>query len=356
MNPDSDPLAPLLTLEQTLDAASQDLAQVLADPPSDSRSTRLRLLWPKLAEHRVTYTTLVQALQGTVLTAPADTPITAAKRRMLLAHGKGRASLWDAVADMVARQSIPSAFPPLLTEKREIVRRAECGPTNLLMQVLFDLSNPDAKLLAQDTDTHHVDIPLSGAYFLNLLTAAQRILLAQGRSGPFRFLDVGCGAGSKVLTATAAFDVAHGFDFNAAYVARAQDFLKRAAMDPTAVWQDDALTFDDYGVYDVIYFYRPLKDPQLAARHEARVLEQARPGTILLAPLCASLGRPEIGAARVIDKIFLTGTSRDDATAILEEAQTKGCEMRTGVTHDETALGFWAPLVLQSQRNGFALR
>ena len=87
----------------------------------------------------------------------------AVARRTLLRYGPTRASLWAKVTGVVSRQMLASSFPPLMSERSEIVRGREFGDVNYLMQALFDLANPlsgDKELLP---DTHHRDIPWSGA-------------------------------------------------------------------------------------------------------------------------------------------------------------------------------------------------
>lgn len=352
----TDDLFALQDLEKTLHTQSQEVAAVLRLPPSDGRSAQIRAIWPRIASQQVPYAQMIQRLRALVGHVASDTPLAAAERRALLCHGPVRERKWTSITEMVSRQLVPTAFPPLITERTEIVRGPEFGPVNYVMNILFDLANPlnkDADLLP---DTHYRDIPLSGAYFINLLQAAQRILLAQGHSGPVRFIDIGCGGGTKVLAASAMFEVAHGLEYSPAYAAKAQQFLERLGVDAAVIRTGDALTFEDYGAYDVIYFYRPLKDPALAAQMEARVLAQARPGTVILAPLNATLGRSDDDAGKVLDKIYLAGISRSDAQKVAEQAEMRGCETRIRVSDDATALGFWEPIVTQSRRNGFAPR
>ena len=350
----TDPFQDLTTLEADLSHRCALLAQVLALPPSQERSARLNALWREVAPLRPAYEAAVQALRGRI-TEPTDQPLQAAARRSLLQHAPGRAAMWEKIERMIARQQDPSSFPPLIVDQHRIVRGPEAGPVDYLVQLLFQLSNPLAGQGDLVPDTHYRDIPLSGGYFLNLLMAARRLLLAMEHDGPVRFLDMGCGGGSKVLIASAMFDEAEGADFLPAYIAQGREFFTRVGADPDRLRVGDALRFDDYGAYDVIYFYRPLKDPALAAQMEARVLAQVRPGTILLAPLNATLGRSEIAAARVVDKIYLAHSERAEAARLADLARIKGCETRGGVSDDAQALGFWAPVITQSRRNGFVV-
>lgn len=351
----SDDLATIIALEAQLAKVSRAIAGVLSEPPSGPRGDKVRMLWRQIDGERIKYRDAVQALRANVMSARQDSPMQAATRRKLVQHGPARASLWDQMTALVGRQLLASSFPPLVTERSEMVRGPEFGAVNYLMQMLFQLSNPIASDKSQVPDTHYRDIPLSGAYFLNLLTAARRLLLAQNNDGPVRFLDMGCGGGSKVLAASAVFDVAHGVEYSPDYVTEAHGFLQRVGADPAVIRQGDALGFDDYGNYDVVYFYRPLKTPAAAARMEERVIAQVKPGTIILAPLNVSLGRKDNGAMRVDDKIYLAHKTRQEVTDIVDRACNIGVETRIVPHQDADMLGFWEPIVSQSRRNGFAL-
>ena len=355
MTEDADDLGALTALEAELLKLTTTLSNYLAEPPSVSRSDAIRLFWPKLASLEIPYSRALTDLRNGLCKPRSELPLAAAARRKLLQHAPARLGLWGRIAAMVDRQTHPGSFPKLVTETSEVITGREFGAVNYLSQLLFQLSNPIADQSGIVPDNHYRDIPLSGAYFINLLTAARRILLARNHDGPVRFLDMGCGAGSKVLAASALFDVAHGGEYSHEYLAQAQDFFTRLGADPSVIMQADALTFDDYGSYDVIYFYRPIKDLALACRMEERILHQARPGTLLIAPLNVSLGRRPAHALKVIDKIFITGLTRDDIAQLHNTAEQKGCETRLTITQDSDMQGFWAPVIARSRQNGFAL-
>ena len=348
-------LAELIELEADLLELSHEVASVLCGPPDLARHNALQQLRSKIDQYRTRYTFGVQNLRSTISQSHDDTPVDAARRRQLAAKGPGCASLWDQIGNLITRQTLPSSFPPLITERSEIVRGASYGPVNYLNDVLFSLANSHAPNKSLNPDTHYRDIPLSGAYFINLLTAARRLLLARGHSAPVRFLDMGCGGGTKVLTASAMFDVAHGADFQPLYVEQAKQFFTKINADPELIMQADALAFDNYGDYDILYFYRPLKDLALATKMEKRVLDQVAPGTILIAPLNATLGRADTPAVKVIDRIYMAHTTLEEAIRLRDIAVNKGCETRITMEDNPENLRFWTPIVDQSRRNGFAL-
>lgn len=105
------------------------------------------------------------------------------------------------------------------------------------------------------------------------------------------FLDVGCGPGSKVMVAKHVYGLdAHGFDIVPELVgeARAAGLSVRVA---------DALDWD-YSGFGIIMFNRTFKDNALQARLEAKVWQQASPGTLAI---CAHLDAPPRGWFPVVD-------------------------------------------------------
>lgn len=345
-----------------IDAAEADLLRlstqvsaILSEPPSELRTQKIGALWSQIAARHDDYAAAAHQVRNSLASRVAEGPLDAARRRDFAHRGPAIAGAWPRVARLIERQMQPTSFPPLVSDVSETVSGPEGGPMNYLMAMLFRLANPVAQNDSPFADTHYGDIPLSGAYFLNLLQAARRIALAQDRVTPPRFLDVGCGGGTKVIAASAVFDVAHGIELDAECVDRAKAFLHRIGAQGPQIDQADALQFDDYGHYDIIYFYRPMKTGNLATQLEDRILSQVSPGTILIGPLNASLRRRN-EASQVADVIFVAHQDVHAAQDLAQRALTKGAEGRLMSQKPVNSLGFWDPIIAQSRRNGFDLR
>jgi SAM-dependent methyltransferase len=102
-----------------------------------------------------------------------------------------------------------------------------------------------------------------------------------------RFLDVGCGIGEKVFLAYALGGFTHcdGLEYDARTAAVAQFLFKQLGdpeVYPLQVIQGDALSFDHYGDYDVIYMFRPLRERARMRQLVTRIVEQLRPQAILI--------------------------------------------------------------------------
>jgi SAM-dependent methyltransferase len=96
-------------------------------------------------------------------------------------------------------------------------------------------------------------------------------------------LEIGCGPGPKMLLLRDLFgcDVA-GFDRNAEYVAAARSLGLDASV-------ADAQHYAGYGHYDLIWFNRVARDPQIQRLTEHRVWTCTAPGS---AVMCANLEHP----------------------------------------------------------------
>lgn len=113
-------------------------------------------------------------------------------------------------------------------------------------------------------------LPYPERLFLPLLFDAIRYVTGR------RFLDVGCGPGTKMrLVEAFGFDV-YGVDYLASHVAEAN----RGRVSDHA-WQGDARSFGWYGDYDLLLLNRPLEGPEQEGM-ELLVMEGMRPGAVLI--------------------------------------------------------------------------
>ncbi len=102
-------------------------------------------------------------------------------------------------------------------------------------------------------------------------------------AGGDRFLEIGCGIGTRMKAASVIFGLdVHGVERVPEYAAEAV----KLGMDAEVT---DALTYDGYGKYDIIWFNRPFRDPELQRQLEARVWDQVASGAVVI---CANLEAP----------------------------------------------------------------
>ena len=164
----------------------------------------------------------------------------------------------------------------------------------------------------------HNDIPLPFTKSFRLMQLARRAALASGRKAPLAFLDVGCGVGLKVFQAAEFFEISRGLEYDATRVPVADGLTQHARRTQDGVFQADALEFDGYGGYDVIYAYKPLAFEHLLIQMEQRIIDQARPGTVLIMPYSEFVDRFEgYGCVRIEDFVYVTGRSQQDLKPLL---------------------------------------
>lgn len=149
-------------------------------------------------------------------------------------------------------------------------------------------------------------MPLDPDEFLRQLGEAFA-LWCQGNTSiyPPKFIDVGCGIGTKVLLAREAGFDAYGIEMSPAYVEIARNLMERSPRHGAGggyrrevpghlskIILGDAVVAD-YSPYDVIYFFNPSWDRE--HQLEQRILDTAKPGAIILA------NNPQLGVWRTVN-------------------------------------------------------
>lgn len=212
--------------------------------------------------------------------------------------------LWEEIGRIVAKH-IAAPEAPLALD-------LDPKPHDALIRHIHDalhiLANPNE----QDPDAREqncfADIAMDIQSFEQMMAACRRLLLVQGRVHSARFLDIGCGGGTKVFAAARHFARCDGLEYDPGYARAGQRTLSLIMPGQGEVFEGDALTFENYGDYDVIYFYRPINDHDLLEQMQARVVEQARPGTLIVAPYNRELEpREPYPGAQITGPIFATG-------------------------------------------------
>lgn len=197
------------------------------------------------------------------------------------------------------------------------------------------------------------DIPLNAGRFLVNAHLAYRVLLARKQERPFRFLDVGCGGGVKVVLAADLFDRTEGLEFDPGYVEVALRTLAAMRAARSAIMQADGLTFEGYGDFDVIYFYQPMVDFDGLHLLERRIVETAQPGTVLIAPYDGFLTRAaDLGCAQLCDAVFILGLDEAGADQLRADVARIGPDIVNPDLRLPTHAGWLRPLWLACQANG----
>ena len=93
-----------------------------------------------------------------------------------------------------------------------------------------------------------------------------------------KFLDVGSGIGVVRNLAATRFN-AYGIEIDEKLIKEQKNLFG----DTLYVDKQDALKYNEYNKFDVIYYYCPIRDPKLEKRLERRIERQMKVGAILIA-------------------------------------------------------------------------
>lgn len=347
-------------LEQQL---ARDIAKVAAELeplPLDRDTIKLENAWVKAASTRRKLATCIK--EGLRLIDTSDVTGGIALRRLKNARKELKAAksslrLWGRVESIVSAQLLSE---PRGVLQNEVVSTQEVRVMDqvvaLFLASMHKIANPAADRQGADAKDHgcHRDIPYPIKWFSKLIGAAYRICLALRRQRPLKFLDVGCGGGTKVLAATTCFDLCDGLEYDTNTVTTGRRFLELLSPGRCKMIHGDALEFSDYGEYDVIYFYRPLRGHHRMVAMEERIFDQASPGTVILA--VGGLSTDDLhskGIHKLANNIYISGMSEDEASEICRTAEYMGPMVPGFGRAPVPRPGYWAPLLEVSARNGY---
>jgi SAM-dependent methyltransferase len=125
-------------------------------------------------------------------------------------------------------------------------------------------------------------IPLENSSFKEMLIPAIKHF---GTTHSIRFLDVGCGIGTKLLLAGQiareqnSYLYTSGVEINAKYAEFARAFTK------SKITNCDARQFSDYAQFDIVYFYCPFADEKKQRELERIIFNKTKKDVVLIQAL-----------------------------------------------------------------------
>lgn len=312
---------------------------------------RLELVRMRLAEPRM----VADTLAGATL-SPAE----AARRLKGQTYFRGlgrRLGIWQRAVGAMRAFQRGDTWPLYCSYGPESAFIAEqVAALDAAFVAMHRLANPNFQNAGAEEHGCFSDIPLRPSNFVAHAHAATRVAIAQCRPRPLRFLDVGCGGGVKVLQAAEFFEICHGLEYDPGYAASSAAMFERLGIPGCSTFQADGLTFEGYGEYDVIYFFQPMRVPELLLKLEAQIIQVAREGTILIAPY--SSFDPSVHArpcARIDGQVFVVGLDEEKAAALKARAERTGINIYDPRQPIGPEAQYLTPLVSACLANGFAL-
>ncbi|MBC8208521.1 MAG: class I SAM-dependent methyltransferase [Desulfobulbaceae bacterium] len=167
--------------------------------------------------------------------------------------------------------------------------RKEITPTDEEYDLFFAVINRFVGLFSKEAQSESQNNPVTEYPFVAMDTrqvfdqiqfVSQYLLQqGQGRVGtPYSFVDIGCGIGNVLIFAEQFGFKVHGIekDPNPCQVA-----VRLFGED--RILSEDVFSYQDYGNFDVIYYFRPLADKEQQMRFERMVEQEMKPGGVLIA-------------------------------------------------------------------------
>ncbi len=338
-----------------------DVLAVELDHPVASRDLeKCAEIWSMIASFRPKLNKIFHDLSRLDREVKRPKGIEARKANALqreLKMARKRLKSWKRIESIVREQCNPERTDLRSLRPQFLAPATVEGAINdLFIDSFHKFANPNA----QGDDGYDyqcfADIPLPMNYFASLMAVAYRICLAQKRERPMRFLDVGSGGGTKVLAATTCFEICHGLEYDKAYADAGAHMLNCVMPERCTNIHGDGLTFEDYGDYDVIYFYRPMRDFDLLRQMEKRIIETSRPGTVIVAPYdIVRESEGDLGCVEVSDSVFVTGITPEESKVLHDEASFIGKGVLPVQNLEGEAIGYWRELLRVSAANGFVI-
>ncbi|MEP1446511.1 MAG: class I SAM-dependent methyltransferase [Paraglaciecola sp.] len=197
------------------------------------------------------------------------------------------------------------------------------------------------------------DISFPNSVFLENIHAAYRILLAQGVASQSQFIDVGCGSGLKVMQASLFFNRVVGLEYDLGYANIARELLEQVHIANWDVIHGDGITFDTYRDFNLVYFYRPMRDPAMLNKLENQIANTVEPETILFAPYEQFYFRhKELNCAPLGGSLYLAKSNQSQADSLRTKAEYTGTFFNKP---RNTPPSIWDPIIKFSHKNGFGL-
>ena len=223
-------------------------------------------------------------------------------------------------------------------------------PQNALLArvytALHRLANPNNQDGAAKGHGCFADIDFPIQPFDGFMAAAYRLALAINPQRQLRFIDVGCGGGTKIFAAKHYFQVADGIEYDQGYAQAARKMLGDIGFTGSTVFEADAQGFEAYANYNIIYFYRPMAVDEKMRALEQRIIAQSNPGTLLIAPYETPMAAESLGkCSHILGPIFGVGIAQAEVKTLVRDAEATGLGILKRSADSPFDTTYWAPIL-----------
>lgn len=169
--------------------------------------------------------------------------------------------------------------------------------------------------------------------FFSQISKVMQILSMLNKRNKARFIDVGCGIGTKVFLASTLFSEAHGIEIDDNYITTGLNIIKHCSPEYTSnlsLKKRDALQFSHYRDYDVIYIYRPFHNVEKQNELEEKITRGAQENTVIVGMLCNFHNLPEqIRPKMIFNNGYIKSSNEQFVEKIRKELKSEGGNYRT---------------------------
>lgn len=129
-----------------------------------------------------------------------------------------------------------------------------------------------------DPEAEYPFVPMDTRQVYEQLKFVRAYLTGSAGERPHTFLDIGCGIGNVLL-------IAELFEFTVSGLEKDPYpcAIARKLIGAERVTEEDIWDYENYGLFEVIYYFRPFHHGMTQRRFERFIEDQLRPGGILIA-------------------------------------------------------------------------
>lgn len=144
---------------------------------------------------------------------------------------------------------------------------------------------------SHEKEGRHPFMPYNISWFIHHLQDAYDLCQRIFPGKQYKFLEIGCGVGTKTKVASQLFE-AYAIEVFEPYAAVAKEITKKRIRrnfgiyheenDINKIFMIDALAYKDFEKFDVIYCYCPFNDYEKELELENKIFDQAKEGTVFI--------------------------------------------------------------------------
>lgn len=123
-----------------------------------------------------------------------------------------------------------------------------------------------------------------------------------------KFVDVGCGLGHKLLLARSYGLSTSGIEIRKPYAKKCRSLMKQFLgyfAKNIKVVNTDAMKFDGYGDFDIVYFYCPIRNHEVELQLEEKIASEVKVGAVVIGFMAESFVKGRKNFRRIGNAVYV---------------------------------------------------